>query len=392
MKNRFEVIRSVAKRELNLVRNDINIIAIILLAPLFYAFFLGTIFQNKIEHDVPVIVVDEDGSVQSRDFIRRVDATQIISVQDVVTDFEIAKEKIYSTDAFGIVFIPRDYETSLKAGRGSTVKLYLNTCRFLVSNDINKAVNEVTFSIGKDVRLRYFEMRGYGFDQAKEIVEPLRDNLYLLFNPIESYGDFLLPAVLVLILQQTLLFGLAGSVAREREEQTLAQLWQLSDRDATALIIGKGMYYFFLFAAYALFFYVVTYSVLGIRFNGNALAMVLLTLLFLVTVIFYTFIIASFFKSKLVSIQFLTVTSYPIFLLSGISWPMVAMPMPMQMLAQFLPSTPYMNAVVRITQMGAGWQHIYGELIHIIVLLTAGFLLAKWRMKSLLSKLSQVTG
>jgi ABC-2 type transport system permease protein len=389
MKSRIGKIMSVAKREVEIIRNDTNVITIVLLAPLFYAFFMGTIFQNKIEHDVPIVVVDEDGSGQSRELIRRLDATQMLAVHDVTTNYDLAKEKIYSTEAYGIIYIPRDYEISLKSGHGVTIKLYLNTCRFLVSNDINKAVSEVSFSIGNDVRMRYFEMKGFGFDQAKEIVEPLRDNLYLLFNPILSYGDFLLPGVLILILQQTLLFGLSGSVAREREEKTLNKLWNESNREAATVIIGKGLYYFLLFAAYALFFYVISYSILRVQFTGSLGAVAVMTVIFLMAVICYTFIVASFFRSKLVAIQVLSITSYPLFLLSGVTWPIIAMPIPLQIITQFLPSTPYMNAVVRVTQMGAGWQHVYIDLVHLVILCCIGFVVAVWRIKSLLIRESK---
>jgi ABC-2 type transport system permease protein len=111
-----------------------------------------------------------------------------------------------------------------------------------------------------------------------------------------------------------------------------------------------------------------------------------LTILFLFAVIYFSVFIASFFKRKIIALQVLAFTSYPIFLSSGYSWPMQAMPLPLQALAQFYPITPFLAGYTRIAQMGAGWGDVTKELLHLLILVGVGFIASHWRMKVVIQK------
>jgi ABC-2 type transport system permease protein len=88
-------------------------------------------------------------------------------------------------------------------------------------------------------------------------------------------------------------------------------------------------------------------------------------------------------KKKIVALQLFAFTSYPIFLISGYSFPIESMPLGIRWIANLIPSTPYLTAFTRITQMGAGWHQILPELIHISLLLIFFFTLSLLRFKFL---------
>ena len=85
-----------------------------------------------------------------------------------------AIDEIFTAEAQGIIYIPKDFHESLKLGHGADLKVYANASRFLVSNDINKAVTEVVATMGAAIRLHYFQANGNNYEQAVELVEPLR--------------------------------------------------------------------------------------------------------------------------------------------------------------------------------------------------------------------------
>lgn len=379
----IHAVMAVLKREMRMITKDTDIITIVLLSPLFYAFFYTTIYTNKSENEVPVVVVDMDHTSLSRTLIQSLDAHQMINVNDQVNDYASGIDKIYSMDDHAMIFIGRDFESSLKRGQGTTLKIYLNTSRFLISNDLNKAINETAGTLAAGVKIKYFEARGYSFRQAKEIIEPVLVENKSLFNPAESYGDFLIPGLLVLILQQTLLIGLSESIAKERENNSLPDLFSTAHKKLWAVITGKSFYYFILYAAYALVFFVIHFAIFRISFKGTAAGAVILTALFLLSVIFLSILVSSFFKRKILSLQFLAFTSYPVFLLSGYSWPHFAMPAVLKYVSYLLPLTPYLNAVNRITQMGADLGNVIPEMVHLLILTLTGMLLTVFRMKRL---------
>lgn len=379
----MNTILQLVKREIGLIIPDRNLISVLLIAPLFYSFFYGSIYFNKVETDVPVVVIDQDQSTTSRKFIRMLDASQLVSVSEDACDMNTAKKKIISGEAQAIVFIPTNFEAELKSGKGSDIKSFLNTSHFLISNDINKAVNEVAATLSAGIRLKYFQTQGYNFEQAKELIEPVKVEIRPMFNFTESYGDFLIPSVLIIVLHQTLLLGLSESVAKEREQNTLSSLFSSAGNKITTAIIGKGFLYIILYSVYAAFFFSVNFYVFKLPFNGSTSAFVISTLLMLTAVVFMSIFISSFFERKIIAIQFLTLSSYPVFLISGYSWTFDALPLPIKALAGLIPFTPYSNAVIKLTMMEGRFENVYPQMIHLFILALLFFAAAYYRMNHL---------
>jgi len=374
---------AVFRRETEIILHDRNIIIVLLLAPVVYALFLGTIFNNKIETDVPIVVVDDDRTGISRTLIRSLDSQQSLQVTEIVPGFQLAEEEIVDSKAQAIVFIPRDFEGGLKSGRAVNLEVYLNTSRFLPSNDINKAVSEVVLTISAGIRLKYFQTKGLSTEQAQKLVQPVSGDIRPLFNVTDSYGDFLLPGLFILILQQTLLFGLSLSVAREREMKTFASLNAASGQNSLVSVLGKGAPYFLLYSSYTIFLLAVFFSIFRLSVLGSVSALVALMAVFLIAIIGFAVFVSSFFKQEIQALQFLVFSSMPLFLMSGYSWPVWAMPWPLRAITYLLPSTPLFQTFVRVTQMGAGWQHIWPDLLHLLILAIGWIVLAQWRIRRL---------
>ncbi|MCB0749747.1 MAG: ABC transporter permease, partial [Ignavibacteriae bacterium] len=142
MKN-FNTIKKIFIRELRLVSKDINIISVVLLAPLFYSFFYGSIYYNKVETNVEISIMDLDNSATSNKLIRYLDSHQSISVIGKISNLEEGNKELISEESKAIVYFPKGFEETLKKGKRGEIKIYLNGTRFLVSNDLNKAINEV---------------------------------------------------------------------------------------------------------------------------------------------------------------------------------------------------------------------------------------------------------
>lgn len=382
----LKAIKDIFQRELRLTARDINIITIIILAPLFYSFFYGSMYVKKVERKVPVVVLDEDHTQTTKDIIRHLDAHQMINIIGSVNDFQSGIDKINSREAYGFVYFAKGFESGLKLYKGATLKTYLNTTLFLVSNDINIAINEVIINENSDIKLKFFEKAGYSYDQAQGLIEPVRYEIRSLYNTAESYGEFLIPGILILIIQQTLLIGLAESIAKERELGTAGELYQMGNKNIFAIIQGKGLLFFILYTAFSFMFFTFQYWVFNMQIHGNVLIIALFTFLLVTASIYFGIFIASFFKRKIMALQFLTISSYPVFFVSGYSWPLMAMPFWVRHLGDFLPSTPFMTAFIRITRMNAGLKETMPEFLHLVCLTIFLYIIAHLRLKQLFKK------
>jgi ABC-2 type transport system permease protein len=374
------------RREAMLISKDFDLITILLVAPIFYALFYTSIYFFKTEHDIPIAVVDADRSELSRTLIRDLDSHQLLRVASVLQDVSKASDLIAEKKCEAFIYIPSGFEAGIRSRRAVDLRAYVNNSRFLVGNDINKAVNEVVFSLGNDIRTQFFESRGYPTREARPSADPLTIDVRSLFNTGESYGDFLIPGILLIILHQTLLIGLCQSIARERERGTLRDLFETSNRSISSMLAGKGALYFALYTCYALFFFTIHCTIFSVPLKGNLLALALFTVLLLVTAIWVGIFIASFFRKKIIALQIIVFTSYPIFLLSGYSWPLEAMPVWMRCFAYCLPTTPYFQAFVRLTQMDAGWSQVLPDFFHLLAVGTVAFVLVRFRLQRVLQK------
>src|SRR5512140_946982 len=101
MKMKLQGLWSVVKREVNYAIHDIDILIIALVMPLFYAFFYGSLYLEKGEHDVAVVVVDQDHSGTSQTLLRQLDAHPWIRITDEVPDLGTARERLEKFDAQG---------------------------------------------------------------------------------------------------------------------------------------------------------------------------------------------------------------------------------------------------------------------------------------------------
>lgn len=386
MIRRSKGILSLFLRELKFIITDKNLVTIVFLAPLFYSFFYSSLYINKQEENVKIAVVDIDRSSTSYNFIKNIDATQLIEVSQIVNSLHEAEDLLLKMEVQGIVFIDKEFENKLKSNEGTYIKAYLNTSRFLISNDINKALNSVLLNEAAENRVKFFKIAGYNIKQAIELSDPVAFDLRSLFNNNDSYGDFIIPGLIILIIQQVLLIAIGESFAKERELNNIQKLYNKANQSISALIYGKTSFYLLMFIVYSFFFFSVHFNLFKINIQGSFLDISLITILFLFTLIFFGIFIASFFPRKILALQILAFTTYPVFFLSGYSWPFNSLPESLQYLSYLLPSTAYINAFTRTALMGGTVHNIKYEIINLIVLMIVYFCFAYYRVRKLLIK------
>jgi ABC-2 type transport system permease protein len=74
-------------------------------------------------------------------------------------------------------------------------------------------------------------------------------------------------------------------------------------------------------------------------------------------------------------------TSIPLLFMTGITWPLQAVPEPLQWLAALLPSSAGINAIVAANQMGASVGEVLPQLSHLWILSAVYMLLAAWALR-----------
>ncbi|WP_158976488.1 ABC transporter permease [Cellulophaga sp. L1A9] len=379
----LKIIWKLIKKEALLIFNDKSIFLVLFAAPLFYLFLVGTTYIKKDEEKVSVGVVDMDHTKSSSDFLNKLNATQKIALTHTYTSLLEANNGISSFEVQGYVNIPNGFEKKLLEKESSAIGLVLNNTRFLPSNDINKTVNMVALDYAVKSREKFFESKMITPKLARRNSDPVAIQVNAVYNPNNNYGDFLLPFLLILILHQMLLIGLSESVASDTEKGLMRIGFDESENNFLNYMIGKTGTYFLLFMAYIILVFLVLFPFFDLPFHGNLLVLLSISSVFLLATLLYSWFIASFFSSETGAMEVIAFSSYPVFLITGMTWSIDEMPLFVQYLSNLIPLRPFFVIIKKLVIMGVDSHFYLNEIIQLLVLLMVGYVVAYFRFRFL---------
>ena len=340
-----------------------------------YSFFYPLPYSAEAVRRVPVAIVDQDYSAMSRQLIRYAGAHPSILVVGVSTRPEAAQELIWQGQAAGAMIIPADFSRKVLAGLQAEITVSANGAYPLLNKVVLGGLAEVAGTVSAGIELKRLGAATPSGGQAEATRQPLSVEALPLFNVREGYGSYIVPGVVVLIMQQTFLLGIGllfGSWSSEKSfpyaQDAASYCGALT---AFALVVALNAMYFFGFV-----FWWQDYPR-----GGNLAGTAVLTLLFAYSVAALGMLIGMFFRTRERSMQLLVATSLPIMFLSGLTWPASAIPAPLQALGWLLPSTPAIQGFVAANQMGASLYEVRMELAGLLGLATVFVALGlrKWR-------------
>ena len=204
------------RQELKQVLKDEGVLIFCVIVPIVYPLLYSWIYNNEVIHEVPVVVVDQSHSQLSRQFIRMCDASPDVKIVSYAGNLEEAKSVVSRQEAKGIYLIPSDFATHINRMEQGVISVYCDMSLMLTYKAIYQTSVVVTQAMGAEIQKK---VSGNYTDREDMITtRPLNFEDVPIFNPAGGYGNFIIPAVLMLILQQTLVLGigLAAGTARER--------------------------------------------------------------------------------------------------------------------------------------------------------------------------------
>ncbi|ANH82779.1 ABC transporter [Niabella ginsenosidivorans] len=366
---------NILKREIRFVSAQKALVLIFLIAPIAYAFMYGSIYANKLEEKVKIAVVDMDGSELSRMIATQLNATQMADAV-YASDLNDAEQQLYHGAVQGYLFLEKGLQEKVLGLQKATVTLAVNASRFLPSSDLTATLSKISLTLGAGIRMKYISKQGTGNEAALQQANPLSLDYRPLYNETSSYGAFLLPGLLAIILQQTLLIGLVAGMGIERE-QRFSGLFRMGN--SSAVLLGKGIFYLVIFLIIGLFFVTINFTVLRVPMRGSGFSLLLLSAVFIAALIPMGLFIGSFFRSPLMGMQVMAFSSYPIFLITGYSMPYHSLPRTVQWLSALLPTTPFLKSYQSVVQAGGNLLDNKEPLLHLLLLWAIYCFLFLWR-------------
>ena len=339
--------------EMKQVIRDEGVLMFCLVVPLAYPLIYSWIYNNETVREVPVVVVDLSHSQESRKFIRMCDASPDVHVTSYAVDLDDAQSLVSRQVVKGIYLIPADFGTNLNRMQQGTVSVYCDMALMLTYKAIYQTAMAVASEMGAEIQTK---LAG-NYTNREDLIttSPLEMKDVPVFNPQGGYGTSVLPAVLMLIIQQTLALGigLAAGTARERNRYSDLVPIHKCYGGVGRIISGKALCYLMVYAVMSTYLTMVVPR--WFHFLQLAAWQDLLALLvpYLLACVFFGMTVSCLVHYRENVILLMVFVSLPLLFMSGVSWPQSAIPGYWQGVSWLFPSTFGIRAYVRMNSMGA---------------------------------------
>ena len=379
----------VAFAEWKLFYTDPAAILLLVVAGVLYAFYYPTPYINQTVSKVPVAVVDLDHTAMSRDLIRMASAAQQIEVKSIYSEMNEAEAAMAREEIYGFMVIPENMEKNIRAKEQVTMNIFTHGAYVMLHGAIGTAFSTCALTVGATNKVKQIAL-GKKVPSAKAIAmrDPIPLSIQTMFNSSGSYSNYVVPSVLVVILQQSLIIGicvLGGSRAHRRFRKKMRDS-AVENETAECRYFGRALAYFLHYCSFILFYHCIIYNLFDFPRRGELLPMVVFSIVFLASVINLGMVVSQVFLRRESSMQLFLYLSIPILFLANFSWPSYLMPQWMVSISYILPSTFAIPAWLSIEQMGADIYEVAPKLyqlaIQAVVYLILGLLLTRARDKA----------
>jgi len=373
-------ILNVIKSEFKTLFKDRGVVIMLVLAPLAYPVLYCSLYRSETLIDVPVAAVDCSRSKESRELLRHIDATQNIQIVSRYSTLTEAKQAYYEKKVHGVVYIPADFSKKLQSGDQTTVSIYADISSFMYYRIINQACNNCVMALNQQVQVERLNANGITGESAAIISNPIPYEGITLYNEGAGFASFLMPAILIIILFQTLFLGIGMIAGTSRGENRFHVLVSSAvHRGGTfRVIIGKSTCYFLLYAAWSFFILMLIPRAFNLPHIGIPFDILMLLIPFLLASIFFSMTVSVFLPHRETGMVIFMFMSLILVFLSGVSWPQSNINGFWKAFAWIFPSTSGVQAYIKINTLGADLHHITFEYMSLWVQTAIYFATTCW--------------
>ena len=389
IRNWFAALGRVFRRELRHIIKDPGVLLFFIALPLAYPVVYTLIYNPEVIRKLPVAVVDESMTVASRDFIRKASASPSIEIYARCPNMADAKELMAEGKVFGIMQIPGDYAKKLGNGEQAHVEFYAEMSLLLRYRTFVAALTDLQIEMISAVTGEKLQMAGLQ-SLAGDASAPIKSESNFLGDTEQGFASFVIPGIVILILQQSMILGitLLGGTSRERRRRNGGiDPEEVQGVSASATVWGKAL-------CYTVFYFPMTIYILRFipeMFNlphyGDPADYYLFIFPLLLASAFLGLTLNYFMKQRESAFIIIVFTSVIFLFLSGLTWPRYAMSPLWTWLGNCVPGVWGVEGFIRINSNAAALSEVGRDYIALWILAAVYMLTACLSAKLINKKL-----
>ena len=306
------------KKEIHAIFKYKDLIIILFVGPIFLTLFFGGVYVNDYVKDIPIAILDEDGS----------------SLSNIIGDYFITNERFEITNYassrleleslidtgkvhLGLV-IPEGFERKVTNHQSPEILAILDGSNLVVSGNAYAQATMIIQTVSAGIEMKLIQGKGVSPKIAKNIALVYNVSERMLFDPKMTYMNYLIVCFVAVFIQQLMLAAMGSLFNRDSDYLSKGHVLQKVLATMSACFIG------ILPAIFICMMIVV--KLFKVFMIGKFWILMILTILFVISLTGPSLIIVSLTKDKIKYSQISFMLSLPTFVSSGCVWPIEQMP------------------------------------------------------------------
>jgi len=283
-----------------------------------FAILIGA-FAQPVIRGLRTVVIDDDRSQTSRNFIEVLAASPNLRIAERADDLSSAARALRSGDAIAALHIPANFERDLKAQRRPQVVAFYNqeqlTAAGLAAQGLHDALLAAAQSVAPANSLAPTPAR-LGTLAVQNIV---------LVNPERNYAQFLLRSLLPMVLHVVIAVSAGYAVGSEFRRRSMRAWLACAGGNPIVAIAGKLLPLFVVFTVMMLIVAFIIEGLFGITFRGDAFMMVAAANLFIIGYLSLGALLQLLTRNLQTGLSVTAIVVSPAFGFAGVGFPILGM-------------------------------------------------------------------
>lgn len=344
-------VADVFRCEFGLLRRDAGVLLFFFGLPLFYPIVYTLIYNPEVVRDIPIAVVDLSHTAESRSLTRHLDATSAIAVNYRCANMAEARDLMARGEIYGILEIPRDYARDIGRGTTAHADFYSDMSLLLRYRTFVGALTDVQLETCTEITANKLSAAGISSPGL-----PISNRSHFMGDPEEGYASFIIPGIVILILQQSMLLGITmiGATSRERRRFYGGRdPLRPEHYDPGATVWGRALVYFLCYVPMTIYILHWIPEIFGLPHYGSATDYLLLMMPMLLATAFMGQVLIYIVREREMAFIIFVFSSVIFLFLSGMVWPRYAMSTPWLLCGDIIPGVWGIEGFIRINNNGA---------------------------------------
>ncbi|WP_026898032.1 ABC transporter permease [Daejeonella oryzae] len=377
MKEFFQLVRV----EFSRIFSNNVLLAIFFGAPILYGILFGYVYQQAKVVDLPIVIIDQNHSPLTDKIIDAFNDNEGLTVSDVRAEPGNILEEMPVKQYAAVITLPTNFEEAILQKKHPEVRVDLNMANILNANTASKHIQSVLMTLNAGIEIEGLKKQGLNPDQAMSAYESFKINYNRLYNSTGNYLTFMLPGLLAAIMQQVIFLAMALVFARDFEDGYFIKLIKTGNWAVYQIALKSVPFLLMipcLWIVVSLFF-----PWFNIEIDIYNFRVFILTLLLTLASMCIGMLFSIFIPSQLKATELLMVISTPAFVLSGFTWPSIAIPSVINGIAQVIPLTHFLSGFRKVAFYGGNFSSILHEInmLLLIILVSLALMISFLQIK-----------